>query len=457
MTAGVPVVATRVGGVPELAPAGHRRCSSPPGRPGALAAAIGRAARRSRRSREAQARGRAAHVEATGGAPRDGRAHARALRERCRAMRVLLATPGTDVGGAERVVIALAHALPRRGHEVVLWGPAGALEPELAGAPLERVVVPDRGRSAAGVAERRREPRRRDAAHAPAGRARAQPARRRAGGGRASGSRAARAARRVLATFHGVPRTRVPRARPRCCAAPTPSTLRLRGPRRRAARRRASRPTALHVVPNSVAVPPADPAARRRARRRARAGRRAGRRDRRPARRAEEPRPLPGGGGAGRAGAARRALPRRRRRAAAGGAGRAGARARARRPGDASPACATTCRRSPRAPTSSCSPRTGRACRWWRSRRSRRARRCSARRSRACESCATPARRRSCRRRAPRRWPPASSSCWPTRAAAPGWAARGRELVAARYSGDAMVDAYERLYSELSRWRGRAC
>jgi glycosyltransferase involved in cell wall biosynthesis len=28
---------------------------------------------------------------------------------------------------------------------------------------------------------------------------------------------------------------------------------------------------------------------------------------------------------------------------------------------------------------------------------------------------------------------------------------RGRELVAARYSGDAMIDAYERLYSELSR------
>ena len=29
--------------------------------------------------------------------------------------------------------------------------------------------------------------------------------------------------------------------------------------------------------------------------------------------------------------------------------------------------------------------------------------------------------------------------------------ARGRELVAARYSGAAMVDAYERLYFELSR------
>ncbi len=67
-------------------------------------------------------------------------------------MRILLATPGTDVGGAERVVITLAHALPARGHEVALWGPAGALEPELDGAPVERLVVADRGRSPAGVA-----------------------------------------------------------------------------------------------------------------------------------------------------------------------------------------------------------------------------------------------------------------------------------------------------------------
>jgi glycosyltransferase involved in cell wall biosynthesis len=68
-------------------------------------------------------------------------------------VKVLLATPGTDVGGAERVVIALAHALPARGHDVVVWGPAGGLEPELDGAPLERIVVSDRGRSPAGVAE----------------------------------------------------------------------------------------------------------------------------------------------------------------------------------------------------------------------------------------------------------------------------------------------------------------
>jgi glycosyltransferase involved in cell wall biosynthesis len=66
-------------------------------------------------------------------------------------MRVLLATPGTGVGGAERVVIALARALPRRGQEVVLWGPSGALEPELDGLALDRVIVPSRGRSPAGL------------------------------------------------------------------------------------------------------------------------------------------------------------------------------------------------------------------------------------------------------------------------------------------------------------------
>ena len=118
-------------------------------------------------------------------------------------MRILLATPGTDVGGAERVVITLARELPRRGHEVVLWGPAGALEPELAGAPVERLVVPDRGRSVAGRPRRVARLAARDPAHAPGGRARAQPA----GHGLAVlGARLGRGPRRppVLATFHGV-------------------------------------------------------------------------------------------------------------------------------------------------------------------------------------------------------------------------------------------------------------
>jgi glycosyltransferase involved in cell wall biosynthesis len=118
-------------------------------------------------------------------------------------VKVLLATPGTDVGGAERVVITLAHELPPRGHEVVLWGPAGALEPELEGAPIERVVVPERGRSPAGVAE--------GVARLADTIRRARPAVVHSHNPRVSalaalGARLARGPRRppVLATFHGV-------------------------------------------------------------------------------------------------------------------------------------------------------------------------------------------------------------------------------------------------------------
>ena len=118
-------------------------------------------------------------------------------------MRILLATPGTEVGGAERVVITLAQELPARGHEVVLWGPAGALEPELAGARVQRVAVPSRGRSPAGVAEgvaslaatiRRARP---QVVHAHNPRVAALAA---------LGARLGRGPRRprVLATFHGV-------------------------------------------------------------------------------------------------------------------------------------------------------------------------------------------------------------------------------------------------------------
>jgi glycosyltransferase involved in cell wall biosynthesis len=121
-------------------------------------------------------------------------------------VRLLLATPGTDVGGAERVVITLAQELPARGHEVVLWGPAGALEPELAGERVRRIAVPSRGRSPAGVAEgiaslaatiRRVRP---QVVHAHNPRVAAL-----AG----LGARLARGPRRpgVLATFHGVRHT----------------------------------------------------------------------------------------------------------------------------------------------------------------------------------------------------------------------------------------------------------
>ena len=167
-------------------------------------------------------------------------------------MRVLLATPGTNVGGAERVVITLARALPERGHEVTLWGPAGALEPELDGAPLERIVVADRGRSPAGVAEavaslatavRRIRP---HVVHAHNPRVSALAA---------LGSAAGRGPRRppLLATFHGVRHDEYRAA-----------ALLLRGANLvtcvsadlEAGLREAGLPAArLRVVPNSVAVP----------------------------------------------------------------------------------------------------------------------------------------------------------------------------------------------------------
>jgi glycosyltransferase involved in cell wall biosynthesis len=67
MTAGVPVVASRVGGVPELAPPGTALLVRP-GDPAQLAAAIARLLDEPglAQAQRAAARG---HIEATGGAP----------------------------------------------------------------------------------------------------------------------------------------------------------------------------------------------------------------------------------------------------------------------------------------------------------------------------------------------------------------------------------------------------
>jgi glycosyltransferase involved in cell wall biosynthesis len=67
MTAGVPVVGTRVGGVPELAPPGTA-VLVPPGEPAQLAEAIGRLLDDPRLA-QAQIAAARSHVEATGGAP----------------------------------------------------------------------------------------------------------------------------------------------------------------------------------------------------------------------------------------------------------------------------------------------------------------------------------------------------------------------------------------------------
>ncbi|MEO8689273.1 MAG: glycosyltransferase [Solirubrobacteraceae bacterium] len=173
-------------------------------------------------------------------------------------MRVLLVTPGTDVGGAERVVLALAHALPQRGHEVVLWGPAGALEPELDGVPLHRIVVTYRARSPVGVVS--------DVASLAAAVRRTRPDivhvhNPRLSGVAAAAARIGRGPRRppVLATFHGVLRAEYRAAAfllrgvdaVACVSEDLASGL-----------REAGLPGgALHVVVNSVAVAPAEPAA----------------------------------------------------------------------------------------------------------------------------------------------------------------------------------------------------
>jgi glycosyltransferase involved in cell wall biosynthesis len=173
-------------------------------------------------------------------------------------MRVLLATPGTDVGGAERVVLALAHALPRRGHEVVLWGPAGALEPELAGAPLDRIVVPDRQRSAVGVAG--------GVVSLAAAVRRTRPGVVHAHNPRVSGMavaalRIARGPRRppLLATFHGSLRAEYRVAAGLLRGADAVACV---SDDLAAGLRAAGLPAeGLHVVPNGIVVSPAEPAA----------------------------------------------------------------------------------------------------------------------------------------------------------------------------------------------------
>ena len=65
-------------------------------------------------------------------------------------VRILLASPGMALGGAERVVLALAHGLAERGHEVAVSGAAGPLDAELR---ARRLVLPERGRSPLGVVE----------------------------------------------------------------------------------------------------------------------------------------------------------------------------------------------------------------------------------------------------------------------------------------------------------------
>ena len=115
-------------------------------------------------------------------------------------MRILLATPGMSIGGAERLVVELAGGLAARGHEVLVSGPPGPLDAELR---ARRLLLPERGRSPTGAAEsvlrlaaaiRRTRP---DVVHSHNVKASAVVA---------AAARLARGPRRppVIATFHGV-------------------------------------------------------------------------------------------------------------------------------------------------------------------------------------------------------------------------------------------------------------
>lgn len=66
-------------------------------------------------------------------------------------MKIMLVTPSMEVGGNERIAIALVRGLAARGHQVALFGPGGALEPEIAGIDIARVALHERGRSRLGV------------------------------------------------------------------------------------------------------------------------------------------------------------------------------------------------------------------------------------------------------------------------------------------------------------------
>jgi glycosyltransferase involved in cell wall biosynthesis len=66
-------------------------------------------------------------------------------------VRILLASPGLGLGGAERVVSSLASGLRARGHEVAVSGAAGPLDAQLG--DVARLVLPERGRSPLGVIE----------------------------------------------------------------------------------------------------------------------------------------------------------------------------------------------------------------------------------------------------------------------------------------------------------------
>ena len=67
-------------------------------------------------------------------------------------MRVLLASPGMQIGGAEQVVTVLAAGLAQRGHQLALSGVPGPLDDQISDLPVQRLRLEERGRSPLGLA-----------------------------------------------------------------------------------------------------------------------------------------------------------------------------------------------------------------------------------------------------------------------------------------------------------------
>lgn len=66
-------------------------------------------------------------------------------------MKILLATPSMEVGGAERVVTILADRLAARGHTIGLAAPHGALDADMVGIPHTRMTLREDGRAVMGA------------------------------------------------------------------------------------------------------------------------------------------------------------------------------------------------------------------------------------------------------------------------------------------------------------------
>ena len=67
-------------------------------------------------------------------------------------MRILLTGPSMQVGGAERLMTMIAAGMVERGHDVAVAAPAGPRDADLAGVRIERLTLDDHERSRTGAA-----------------------------------------------------------------------------------------------------------------------------------------------------------------------------------------------------------------------------------------------------------------------------------------------------------------